>query len=205
MSPYSIAGKNFMLDALVGVSGVTHVSLHTAVPDDLGSNEVSGGTYARIAIAHGTPAAGGSIAHDGVDPVFNVPASTEVFYLGFWDALTLGTFLGYVPINGGAVDGVASVANVGDLFTAPAHGLVNTDRVTLKGPVGETLPAGLSETVIYFVVGATATTFQVSLTSGGVAVDPAADGQAYFQKVIPESFGAAGTLTVDTSTLKLEE
>lgn len=208
---YSTNAKNLMLDHLAAgtVSGgqITHVSLHDGDPGDSGANEISGGSpaYARIAIAHGTGAAGGSISHDGADPVFDVPAGTTVLYVGFWSAITAGTFYGYIPINGGAVDGVGQGLNTGDVIEAPAHGLVDNDRVFLQAPVGGSLPAGLVAGTLYHVVSGTADTFQVSLAQGGGAVVITVDGQVYFQKVIPEVFGSQGTLTLDTSTLKLEE
>jgi len=54
-----------------------------------------------------------------------------------------------------------------DTITYNSHGLVNTDRVKLSG----TPPTGLDTTTKYYVVGATTNTFQVSLTSGGAAVN----------------------------------
>ena len=43
--PFTPSAKNVMLDALAGAT--THASLHTDIPNDSGSNEVTGGTYAR--------------------------------------------------------------------------------------------------------------------------------------------------------------
>lgn len=65
-----------------------------------------------------------------------------------------------------------------DGTTAFNHGLVNDDRVMLKAglnPVG-TLPPELDETTNYYIVAATAQTFQVSLTQGGAAVSFTTDG-----------------------------
>jgi hypothetical protein len=56
-----------------------------------------------------------------------------------------------------------------DELTAAAHGLSNGQRVRLTS--GGTLPAGLLATVAYYVVNKTTNTFQVSLTSGGAAVN----------------------------------
>jgi hypothetical protein len=54
------------------------------------------------------------------------------------------------------------------------HGMVNNDRIFLKaytaGDSG-TLPPELDETTEYFVINATATTFQLSLTQGGSAIN----------------------------------
>jgi hypothetical protein len=205
--PLSTAGKNRALDALAGAasgSAITHVSLHSAIPSDAGSNEISGGSppYARIPIAFAA-ATGGTKDKDATTVTFEVPAGTTVTHLGYWTALTGGTFMGYAPVNGGNVDGVATAKNTGDVATSHAHGLVDTNRVQLYTVAGEALPAGLLDTVIYFVVGATADTFQVSLTSGGAPVAITGDGEFYFQQVITETFGSQGNLTVNVAQLNL--
>lgn len=59
------------------------------------------------------------------------------------------------------------------------HGIVNNDRVFLNvytvGDVG-TLPPELNETTEYFVINSGATTFQLSLTQGGAAVNFSTNG-----------------------------
>lgn len=201
--PYSTAGKNLMLAALAGTNPttpITHVSLHTDLPNDSGSNEATGGSpaYARKAVAFASPASG-SMDKDATDPVFDVPAGTY-FYAGFWSASTAGTFLSYAPINGGTLRGVGT-ASTADVITSNGHGLADTNRVTLQTVAGESLPTGLSATVIYFVVSSATNTFSLSLTSGGSAVDITAVGELAWQKVIPEVYASQGTLTIDTATL----
>jgi hypothetical protein len=85
--------------------GITHASLHTNAgsPGDTGANEVTGGTYVRVAITFGTANAA-QMNSDGTDPEFNVPAGTTVAYVGFcyslstadtclaWDDVTQETF-----------------------------------------------------------------------------------------------------------------
>lgn len=51
------------------------------------------------------------------------------------------------------------------------HGLSLNDRVFVHAYAGATLPTGLDATIEYYVVNPTATTFQLSLTAGGGAVD----------------------------------
>jgi hypothetical protein len=88
--PYSIAGKNLMLDALAP----PFASLHNADPGDNGANELSGGSpaYARKANAW-NPASGGSKDNSN-QPVFDVPAGGKVLYVGFWSLVTGGVFYG---------------------------------------------------------------------------------------------------------------
>ena len=100
--PYSTVGKNLMLDALRGTNptvAVAYASLHTASPGDTGANEVTGGSpaYARKAIAIAV-ASGGEVGAS-TQPVFDVPGSTTVTHVGFWSAVSGGTFLGSADVT----------------------------------------------------------------------------------------------------------
>jgi hypothetical protein len=88
--PYSILGKNLMLNALAP----GFVSLHSADPGENGVNEISGGSpaYARKASTWNV-ASGGSMDNSNV-PVFDVPAGGKVLYVGFWSLVTGGVFYG---------------------------------------------------------------------------------------------------------------
>ena len=93
--PYSTDGKNLMLDALAP----EYVSLHNGDPGDNGANEISGGSpaYARKSITWS--AASGGAKDSSNQPVFDVPASTSVKYVGFWSAITSGTFKGAAQVT----------------------------------------------------------------------------------------------------------
>lgn len=106
--PYTVAGKNRMLAAL----GATHVSAHTADPGDSGTNEVSGGSYARSAITFNAPAAG-SLDSSNV-PAISIPAATTVTHVGYWDALSGGVFLGSSVVTGTEVFNNAGTLSVTD-------------------------------------------------------------------------------------------
>lgn len=100
--PYSTVGKNLMLDALRGTNptvALAYASLHTADPGDTGANEVTGGTpaYARKAVTMGAASAGAIAATN--QPVFDVPGGTTVTHVGFWSAVSGGTFLGYADVT----------------------------------------------------------------------------------------------------------
>jgi hypothetical protein len=62
-------------------------------------------------------------------------------------------------------------ASTNTLTTASAHGRVNGDKVRVKAHAQGAICGGLSGTTEYFVVNAGATTLQLSLSSGGGAVD----------------------------------
>lgn len=87
--PYTVAGKNQMLDNLA----ITHVSAHTADPTDAGLNEVSGGSYARQSVTY-TAATGGAIDSTNT-PAIPIPAGTTVTHIGYWSALVGGTMLAF--------------------------------------------------------------------------------------------------------------
>ena len=86
---------NAMLDHLGGL--ISHVSAHTALPDAGGSNEVSGGSYARQSVTWNSAAAGNLDSSN--QPVIPIPAGTTITHLGFWSALSGGTFYGSVDIT----------------------------------------------------------------------------------------------------------
>lgn len=85
---FSTAGKNIMLDSV----GVAYVSAHTADPLDVGSSEVTGGTYARKAITYAAAASGSKAASN--QPQIDIPGGTTVTHTGYWDSLTGGVYLG---------------------------------------------------------------------------------------------------------------
>jgi hypothetical protein len=61
-----------------------------------------------------------------------------------------------------------------DTLTKTAHGLTNTTPVMIMSSL--TVPTGLVEDFVYYVVNATANTFQLAATSGGTVIDLTSDG-----------------------------
>ncbi len=201
--PYLTAGANAMLNALGTL--MTHIGAFTDFPADsgAGSNEVTGGSYARQAISYDAAASKSKAKASSPSVSIPIPAGTTVWFLGGFSASSAGTAYKYSPINGGSVKGVGTVKNTGDVITSHAHGLVDTDRVFLMTVNNESLPAGPSVGVLYYVISGTTDTFQISTTSGGSAVAFTADGELAFQKAISETFGSAGTLDVSADTFDL--
>jgi hypothetical protein len=87
------AAKDIMLDAFADVA--LYASLHTALPGSVGSYEVTGGSpaYARKSLSWAP--ADGSYLWINSQIVFDVPGSITIHYLGYWSALTSGTFYGF--------------------------------------------------------------------------------------------------------------
>jgi hypothetical protein len=79
---YSALGKNVMLDALGALA--VKAALYTGDPGATGvSNEVAGGSYARKTCAWSASDAGEMDLNGSV--VFDVPGSTTVSFVGFWN------------------------------------------------------------------------------------------------------------------------
>ena len=95
------------------------------------------------------------------------------------------------------------LTDAGDLVTRTAHGYANGMTVQFYNIVTTT---GLTDNYTYFVISATANTFQVSLTSGGSAVALTTDGTAtllnYKQAIVSIVPQGAGTFTALNLQLK---
>lgn len=213
---FNQAAQNILLDALdeTATLGIKFVGIHLSSGDPgTGTNaagtEATGGSpaYARQAVTFGA-ASGGTKSNTGA-LTFDVPAGTYC-YFSMFDHITAntGNYKGYIPFGGAStVKGFASsdvIAN--DKFWSAGHGLANTNQVIVYNVFAESLPTGtgLTEGSLLFVVGATTDSFQLSLTSGGAAIDVTAPGEFYFQKVVPEVFASQGQITVAIGALVLD-
>jgi hypothetical protein len=194
--PLTTAGRN---DAATGVgTGTTHIGAYI----DLGVTEVSGGSYARQAITWTAAAAG--VTDNNAQISVPIPVGTTVQVASLHSAVSAGTLKGWAQI-GSTLRGVGTVITAaGDAISSNGHGLANTNRVFVSTVAGESLPAGLSATTLYFVVGATTDSFQLSLTSGGAAVDITALGDLAWFRTIPETFSNAGNLIIATGALDVD-
>lgn len=114
-----------------------HVGLLTSAPSDTGGGtEVSGGSYARVAVAAslanfaGTQSAGSTVASSGsggqtsnnVAITFATPTATwgTVTHFGIYDAATGGNLLFYGALT------IAKTINQADTVTFPAASLAIT-------------------------------------------------------------------------------
>ncbi|MFA5989689.1 MAG: hypothetical protein WC803_08800 [Sphingomonas sp.] len=190
--PFTTTAKNNMLDALRVL--MTHASLHSAFPGATGLNEIAGGSYARKATGYNAAAAGETAL--SAAQLFDVPAAATVAWVGAWGALSGGTFYGYAP-NGstGVAEFTADAAT--DVITSPAHGFSDTQTIVFYGG---TPPAGLTEGTTYFVRDATADTFKVAATSGGVAINLTSAGSnlCVVSRIVVETFTGAGQVNLTT-------
>lgn len=193
---FSTAARNAMLGGFTG----THLSAHTAY-SSTGANEVTGGTpaYARKAVTYAAAASEARTASN--TPTFDIPAATTVRWIGMWDALTAGNFLGMIA-NGGT-EQEFSVDITADTVKVPAHGFAANQKIAIYG---DTVPAGLTEGTVYFAVTITTDTFQVSATSGGAAINLTGEPgrKCVVAAIVEETFGAQGTLAVSPHSIRLD-
>src|ERR1700722_3833507 len=188
------------IDALLSTwaSGALYVSAHSAY-SATGANEMSGGSYARVAVTWASPA-GGAIALSGTPYTVNAPASSTAAYIGFWSALSGGTFQGMFP-NGNATAYTFAAPSSTDTLLAPGSSYPANQTVVVFPTAGSTLPAGLTAGVIYYVISPSSDSFELSTPSGGSAINLTADGSGIVQAITPDVFGSAGTYSVAGMTL----
>lgn len=192
-----------MLDALDegATTGITTLSVHTAY-SATGTNEATGGSpaYARKAAVWAAASSGAKAQTGSV--TFDLPAGTYG-WIGFWD--TAGpVFLGMVPNGGAAANPLKPFVlddTSADTFKSDAHGFSNGDSVVLWPGANNTLPTTTAEGTVYFVVTSTTDNFQLSLTSGGAAINITVKGQGHVQKIVQEVFAAQGQLQVSGLSL----
>lgn len=113
-------------------------------------------------------------------------------WLGLWNG---PTFLGYSPNAGSPKEFIADPGT--SVITSLGHGYVDTSKVTIYG---DTMPSGLTEGTVYFVVNSTANTFQVALTSGGMPLTFTTSGGSgcVVSTITEEVYAAGGTHTISS-------
>lgn len=208
--PFNAVALN---SGLTGISAtITHVGAHTLTDPGTGTNanagEAAGGPYARQAVAWNT-AASGQQTNSGA---LLVPVDVGTYgFITLWNAATGNTdnFKGFSPMGGAsAIKGFFSVDTslANDQLFSVAHGLADGDKVMIWNVFAETLPTGVTEGTVYFVVAGATNTFKISLTSGGAAVDITAvgGGEGYWQRVVSETFAAPGNISIAAGALTLD-
>lgn len=163
MSSYA-AGQRFSFLAAGANTGAVTININSAGAKSI----VKDGS---VALQAGDMISGAAyeIVYDGTNfQLINPQSSTSV------SAVSGGSTGIYMASTTAVVatisSGTPAVFTVGSSVDVPA----NNTQITLK--TTGTLPTGLSQNVIYYVINASTTTFNVSLTSGGSAVNTTAAG-----------------------------
>lgn len=100
--PFNSNGLNAAVNGIAAAG--TYISGHTADPSTGGSNEVTGGSYARQQTTWGSASGGERVGSQVTVPI---PAGTTVAYWGLWSAVSGGTFLGGFQLSAPEVFGSA--------------------------------------------------------------------------------------------------
>jgi hypothetical protein len=182
--------------------GMKFGALHGAF-SATGASEIAGGIppYARKPLAWGLATAGVKSLR-GPLPTWDVPLGALVAWIGLWDALTGGNFLGMLPSGGGTLKlfSVEALDIPGTTITATGHGYADGQSVVVWGL---TLPTGLVIGTTYYVTNPTADTLKVSLTSGGLPVTLSSIGGGFVQAVTPQLFAGQGVYTLTGGSITL--
>jgi len=93
MAQFPNSSLNVAVDSITALA--QKFSLHTANPGTTGANEVTGGSYARVAAAWA--AASGAVAHPSATATLNVPGGTTITHFGMWT--NAGVFVGGGPLG----------------------------------------------------------------------------------------------------------
>lgn len=68
-----------------------YASIHSADPGGTGANEMTGGSYARVALSWGAASGGDAVTGQAT---VNIPSGAHPTHFGLWSASTAGTFRG---------------------------------------------------------------------------------------------------------------
>lgn len=164
------------------------VALHTADPGTgtMATSEVAYTGYARVSVARTT--GGWTVTANSVSPFANVDFGqrtdngAQVVATHFSTGFTGGGAAKIIDRGViGSVAGPFTAVVSGNAFTIPGHTLVVNDRVCFYATGGSTLPGGVTEGTVYFVITVSGDVVTVSTTQGGasITVSSAGDGIAY--------------------------
>lgn len=196
---------NYVCRATTPSALTPYLGLLTAVETP---TEPSGNNYGRVALStgnFGNAAASNTISNTAA---IAFPQSSgswgDVIGAGIYDASTAGNLLKKTYLVSGAYYVFTGSAS-SDVLTAPGHALVNDDRVVVLAVTGTSLPSGLTQGTLYYVIAAATDTIQVSATSGGSAINITANGGGRVAKVVPQTVSTNFIPTFATGALTFRE
>lgn len=172
----------------------TYLALFTAVGSDSGSGftEVSGGSYARVAVETDFAAATGSapstIQNNTAIAFATATASwgtVEAF--GFYDALTAGDLLFWDYLGNFTWQPCTISSASPGVITEHAHGYSAADNVVYSTEFGGALPTFSASNLTGLLAVVSPTTDTFTVTNGGTAVNTSSTGSGSMRKVVPQS------------------
>lgn len=165
-----------------------YVRLHTALPGLAGNQETYMATYTNFAPKEVVRSAvGWSVSGAGIvtpAAALEFPQSSSSGndeYLPVWSVGETASGADPILCQGVIIKPTTKatpcVGATNDTITAPAHGAAVNDRVLFFQSSNVTLPTGLTEGTVYWVISTpTSDTLTVSATQGGAAIDITAAG-----------------------------
>lgn len=204
-----LGGTNFTQPTPVYLALWTDTN--TQAQRDAGTaTEPSGNAYARLSVTNNAtnwPAASSGQKQNGAALTFATPTPAgwgDVHALGIYDASTSGNLLYWLDLLAAEKPCTVTSATPA-VVTCPAHGFVSGDKIKFSSVPGISIPTGLTDGAYYFVITAGLTTdaFEISLTSGGSAINTTGSGGGKVGKDqtvtvnanVPPSF-AIGAITI---------
>ena len=112
----------------------------------------------------------------------------------------------FVGTYSNTVESITAVDTAANTLTSNSHAFSNADRVNISS-TGGSVPGGLSKDDLYFVVGSTTNTFQLSATEGGSAISLSDTGSGTIQvaHTLYLTAGNNGAVTIDGVTLNVND
>jgi len=198
-----------------GTSPLTNiqVALHTAWPSETDTQDASEAAYTgsgRAAVARTT--GGWAVTNDQVSPVANIVfgqrtnagAAIVCPFFSTGVASSGATKIMRRGVIGSRLGAFAAATS--DTFTVPGlSGLANDDQIVFLSTHGSALPTGITEGTVYYVIGLSGDTFQVSTTVGGGAVNVTAVGDGVAFRVSPITINLNSIPTLTTATTLYQE
>jgi len=188
-----------------------HWALHSAIPgetDTQDANEITYTGYGRVAVARS--GAGHTVTNDQVSPAATVTfgqctvGSTTAYFFSTGQVISGATKLFHKGVLGSRLGPFTAKAD--DNITIPGlTGVAVDDRITFFTTSGSSLPTGMTEGTVYWVLTVSTDDITISTTQGGSAVNltTAGDGIAY--RVTPLAISPGVTPQLTTSTTIYEE
>lgn len=182
-------------------NGLTAAYDRIGIADGSGT-EAAGGSYARQTVAFASASGGVAAAAGNV----TVPLPAGKWSRALLFNSTGPTALGFAWLGANQQQGV--IANVSNLLsTIGAHGFIAGTPVAFLGTVNQSVPAGLSSGLLYYVIGTglTATDFKVSASVGGAEVDITGAGICLVQQVVEITIpGGGGSIVIAAASNKVD-
>lgn len=185
-------------------AGSLYISLHTAEPGEAGdqtTNETAYTNYARVAVARsgaGWTVSGNSVSNAAAIAfaLCGITGATITHFGVGTDASGAGKLLYSGPL-GTVVQGPFT-AKTDDTITIPGHTLAVNERVAFYPAFGSSLPTGITEGTIYWVITVSGDDITISTTQGGGALNITAvgDGVAIEAAVLAVSIGVTPSFAI---------